>query len=143
MYPLIKDVYPERRDFVLGQLSGQLEAGQLTATTKQDKIGYIFIGNEGKNVAQCRLNGFSFSRLAPYETWEQLRDEARKLWATYWQIVGPAPIIRVAVRYINQIDIPLPFRDFRDFVRTYSEVSTDLSQNTQLNLPATKQPVAS
>lgn len=35
----------------------------------------------------------------------------------------------MAVRYINQIDIPLDgLRDFRDFLRTFPEVSSDLPQ---------------
>jgi uncharacterized protein (TIGR04255 family) len=105
-----------------------MEQGQLTAIAKQDQLGYVFIGDQGKHVAQFRLNGFTFSRLAPYQTWEQLRNEAKALWGSYRDIVGALPIVRVGLRYVNQLDLPLPVRDFRDFIRSYPEISSDLTQ---------------
>ena len=72
--------YAERRTVMMGQLRGQLEGGILTATAKQDQMGYAFVGGEGKHVVQFRVNGFTFSRLAPYQTWEQFRSEAKTLW---------------------------------------------------------------
>jgi uncharacterized protein (TIGR04255 family) len=120
--------YEERKTLMMGQIRSQMEGGQLRATAKQDQLGYAFIGGEGKHVAQFRLNGFTFSRLAPYQTWEQLRDEAKTLWESYRQIVGPLPIVRIGLRYVNQLDLPAPLRDFRDFIRSYPEISSDLTQ---------------
>lgn len=120
--------YTERQKLMLGQLRGQLEGGTLTATTKQDPMGYAFVGGEEKHIVQFRINGFTFSRLAPYQTWEQLRNEARTLWESYRQVVGVLPVVRVGLRYVNQLDIPMPMRDFRDFIRLYPEVSSDLPQ---------------
>ena len=120
--------YAERKKVMMGHLRGQFEGGVLTATTKQDQMGYAFVGGEGKHVAQFRVNGFTFSRLAPYQTWERLRSEAKALWESYRQIVGGLPVVRVGLRYVNQLDLPMPMRDFRDFIRLYPEVSADLSQ---------------
>jgi uncharacterized protein (TIGR04255 family) len=77
---------------------------------------------------QFRVNGFTFSRLAPYQTWEQFRNEAAELWSSYRAIVGPLPIVRVGLRYVNQLDLPADLRDFRDFIRSYPEISSDLPQ---------------
>jgi uncharacterized protein (TIGR04255 family) len=120
--------YEERQKLIMGQLRGQMEEGRFTATANQDQLGYAFIGGQRKHVVQFRVNGFTFSRLAPYETWEQLRDEAKTLWGSYRQIVGALPVVRVGLRYVNQLDLPLPVRDFRDFIRSYPEISSDLSQ---------------
>jgi len=119
--------YTQRQNVMIGHLRGELEAGVLTASTDQRRVGFAFVGGDGKHVVQLRLNGFTFSRLAPYQTWTQLRDEARGLWQLYRTAVGELPVSRVALRYVNQLDIPLPMRDLRDFVRTYPEVSSDLS----------------
>lgn len=140
LHQQMKGTYPERRDLIVGLLSGTLEAGQLTATSKQDTTGFIFTNLEKTKVVQCRLNGFSFSQLAPYETWDRFRDEARKNWILYRTAMGSTPVIHVALRYINQINIPIPFRDFSDYIRTYPEVSTDLPQELsgyfmQLSIP--------
>jgi uncharacterized protein (TIGR04255 family) len=120
--------YAERRKVLIGHIHGRLEGGTLTATAKQDEMGYAFVGGGGKHFAQFRVNGFTFSRLAPYQSWGQLRSEAMLLWQSYRQIVGQLPVVRVGLRYVNQLDLPLPLRDFRDFIRFYPEVSADLSQ---------------
>lgn len=120
--------YVPRQTIVKGLLRGQLTSGRLSAEGKQDEIGYVFVGGDGKHVAQFKTDGFTFSRLAPYLTWEQLRDEARTLERIYTQLVGPHRVIRIGLRYVNQIDMPNPVRDFRDFVRVYPEISSDLPQ---------------
>ena len=47
---------------------------------------------------------------------------------------------RVAVRYINRLELPLPLKDFRDYLRTVPEVSPALPQGLstffmQLQIP--------
>ena len=91
-------------------------------------MGYLFKSGDERQVFQGRLDGFTMSRLAPYECWETFRDEARRLWNVYRGAVSPQRVVRVAVRYTNRIDIPLPLRDFKDYLRTVPEVSTDLPQ---------------
>jgi uncharacterized protein (TIGR04255 family) len=120
--------YPERRNMVTGHFHGQLQAGEFTATAKQDQSGYQFIGAEGKQLAGFRLDGFAFSRLAPYETWDSFRKEAWRLWEFYREATGPSAITRVGVRFVNQLDLPADLRDFRDYIRTYPELSSDLDQ---------------
>lgn len=121
--------YSERRTLMRNQLKGEMhEGGVLTASATQDAMGYAFVGGEGKNVIQLKVNGFTFSRLAPYQTWEQLRNEAKVLWGVYRQLAGDLHITRIGLRYVNQLDLPTPIRDFRDFVRVYPEISSDLNQ---------------
>jgi len=120
--------YAERQRVMTGQLRGQFEEGVLTATAKQDQTGYAFVGGEGKHVVQFRVNGFTFSRLAPYLTSDQLRNEAKALWNSYRQVAGTVPVVRIGLRYVNQLDLPMPMRDLRDFIRLYPEISSDLPQ---------------
>jgi uncharacterized protein (TIGR04255 family) len=120
--------YSERQKLMMGRVRGQLEEGVLTATARQDQLGYAFVGGDGKHIVQFKVNGFTFSRLVPYQTWEQLRSEAKTLWGLYRRIVGALPVVRVGLRYVNQLDLPSTLRDFRDFIRLYPEVSSDLPQ---------------
>jgi uncharacterized protein (TIGR04255 family) len=135
----IKGEYPSREERVLSEV--QFNAGkQVEASTKQTKLGYLFRSVDGKGVLQTRLDGFTFSRLKPYENWGALRDEAIRLWGIYQKIANPIRVTRVAVRYINQIDMPLPMRDFKDYLRTVPEVSPELPQELsaflmQLQIP--------
>lgn len=78
--------------------------------------GYLFTSTDGKQIAQLRLDGFTFNRLKPYETWESMRDEAYRLWQHYVDIASPELITRVALRYINHLRIPLPIGNFADYL---------------------------
>ncbi len=108
---------------------GQMQAGKEVTTTATTKaMGYLFRSADDKQIYQARLDGFSMSRLAPYEQWETFRDEARRLWNLYTSAATPRKVVRVAVRYVNRLDIPLPLSDFGDYLRTVPEVSADLPQ---------------
>jgi uncharacterized protein (TIGR04255 family) len=127
VYDHVKGQYPMKKKRV--HLQSQLSVGEdVSAVTKHTLMGFSFSSEDGKQVLQARLNGFTFSRLRPYITWPQLRDEAHRLWDIYRRILDPTKITRVAVRYINQIDIPLSSIDHKDYFRTFPEVSPDLPQ---------------
>lgn len=109
--------------------SSQIHLGDEVTTTASTKpLGHLIRSGDGKQIYQARLNGFTMSRLAPYDRWEPFRDEARRLWNVYKAAVSPQRVVRVAVRYVNRIDIPLPLHDFKDYLRTVPEVSPDLPQ---------------
>lgn len=91
-------------------------------------VGSRFFSVDKTKIVQARLNGFTYSQLAPYENWETLRNEAKRLWTLYKEVANPRLIRRVAVRYVNQLDLPFPFHDFKDYLRTVPEISPDLPQ---------------
>lgn len=83
------------------------------------QIGYSMTGTAGhKHIIQARIDGLTVSRIEPYETWEHLRDEFMRIWCWYEAIVRPSSILRLAVRYSNRLDLPLPFGDFKEYLRT-------------------------
>lgn len=113
----------------LNAVFGQMQIGsQVSATAGSRHIGYLFRSGDGRQIYQARLDGFTMSRLAPYEDWNALRDETRKLWDIYRTVTKHPKMTRLAVRYINRIDIPYPFQDFKEYLRTVPEVSPDLPQ---------------
>jgi uncharacterized protein (TIGR04255 family) len=57
----------------------------------------------GQEVAQFRVDGFTFSKIEPYTTWEEVFTEAIRLWGIYCQLTEPAQVSRLAVRYINRM----------------------------------------
>lgn len=106
---------------------GQMEVGGRTsASVRSEQIGHKFTTGDGKYIWQARMDGMTLSRLAPYESWGPFRDEARRLWSRYRDIVRPQQIERLAVRYINRIDIPAADKELADYLRTLPEVSADL-----------------
>lgn len=119
--------YPTRKTYTVVQ--GQISAGgQVGASASQTPTGYVFVSRDEKQILQARMDGFAFSRLEPYQQWETFRDEARRLWTKYRSIAEPERITRAAVRYINRLDLPLPFNDFREFLRLAPDVPPELPQ---------------
>ena len=123
----VKNRYPgkKKRIHVQGQFSAGAEVG---ASATQTLMGFSFSSEDGKHIFQARRDGFTFSRLRPYGSWPELRGEGRRLWEIYRGVVTPEKITRVAVRYINQNDIPLAAIDYKDYFRTIPEVSPELPQ---------------
>src|SRR5688572_8917959 len=59
-------------------------------------------------IAQFRIDGFTFNRLEPYTTWEEVFGEAGRLWGIYVERARPLEISRLAVRYINRLKVQAP-----------------------------------
>lgn len=139
LFSSISIEYPnqEAQLIVQGQVTG---GANVSATANQTQIGHVFSTHDRKQIFNARLDGFTFSQLAPYERWEFFRDEAKRLWSIYQDAMKPTAVTRLAVRYINRLDIPLPISDLKNFLRTVPEVSADLPQGLsgyfmQLQLP--------
>ncbi len=76
-----------------------------------------------KWVAQCRLAGFTLSRLPPYEEWEALVTEARRIWALYVKQLSPLRVKRIATRYINNLQLPMqPGSSFQTYLHKLVDV---------------------
>ena len=121
--------YPKRESLFQSVTTIQIKPGvPTTAPTEQQQIGFRFITEDEGYIWQSRRNGFTFSRLAPYETWASLRDEARRNWTLYREQARPQAIRRLAVRYINRIDISSRCVELKDYFRTFPEVSPELQE---------------
>lgn len=140
LYEPIKDRYTKKteRKFVKGAFAIGPEP---TATVDDSgSTGYFFESSSEKKVFQARLDGFTFNKLKPYECWASFRDEAHYLWDLYCDLANPEEIPRIALRYINRIEVPTPINDFGDYIATNPQVAPGLPQEVmhffmQLVLP--------
>jgi len=103
-------------------------SGPPIAKSDGGPIGYLFRTADTKQVVQARLNGFTFSRLQPYVSWDALSAEARLLWDAFVAFAKPTNVTRIAVRYINKMPLPLPISDFKEYVLTGVEIAPTLPQ---------------
>jgi uncharacterized protein (TIGR04255 family) len=122
----IESAYPQSEELQVFQGSFTIGAAP---TSTQKKLGYRYRSKDDKYMLQVRTNGFTLSRLPLYDQWEPFRDEARRLWDIYKEVAKPVRANRLAVRYINRIDISSSESiELKDYFRTYPEVSSDLPQ---------------
>lgn len=102
--------------------------GREVTHSKARKLGYVLFTQDRDWAVQGRLDGFTVSKMKPYGHWEELRNEAQELWNLYKDVVAPQSVIRLAVRYINRIELPLPSLDFDDYILTAPKIADDIPQ---------------
>lgn len=125
----VKDRYPNRRERSSWQGGFEIkEEGLAVVQPSGGPDGYLFTSADGRQIVQARLDGFTFNRHKPYDKWKTFRDEARQLWERYLKIATPEIVSRVALRYINRINIPLPIKDFKEYILTTPEIAPNLPQ---------------
>jgi len=112
----IKENYPQKQEQRKSEFRFEPQADEQVKVSENRIYGYRYIASDQRQILQARLDGFTFSRLTPYITWTKLRDEAHRLWFIYRNITSPELITRVALRYINNLSIPMPIKDFGEFL---------------------------
>ena len=93
-------------------------------------IGHVFKTADATKVLQFRKDGFTFSKLKPYEDWAKLRDEAVDLWRVYVKLAKPESVSRVGLRYINHLNMPFSGDkfDFDDYLTAPPRIPEGLPQ---------------
>lgn len=122
--------YPksEPRKIITGSFG--IEKGKPFVQPPKDEgiQGYFFKSEDEKNIAQFRVDGFTFNRLQPYLNWETVLSEAKNLWKLYLSKAEPEVITRIAVRYINRLELRLPINDFSEYITAPPTVPDSLPQ---------------
>lgn len=125
----IRDRFPTKEEKFQWESGFKVEKGsapQLLAPTG-GPVGLLFKSpKEAGKVVQARLDGFTFNKLKPYDRWETFASEAKELWDLYVRIAKPVKVTRIALRYINRIEIPLPLGQFKDYLTTAPEVGPEI-----------------
>lgn len=110
--------YPQRIELFKGAF--QIELGPTGATAskaeKAERIGFRFSSQDGQRLADFNTNAFAFHWLRPYTQWSDVRDEARRLWSIYVEALRPTAIVRIGVRYVNRVAVPVNAEDICDYL---------------------------
>jgi len=123
----VRDDYPH----VLHKLQQTIEvsdSGQARQVAHREEArGFGFTNSARDRIVQARVDGFTFNWLGRYESWEALRDEARRLYDIYRAVASPEGIERVAVRYVNRMQVP-EGAELGELMRLRVEIPADLPQ---------------
>lgn len=94
------------------------------------QVGLRLHSSNEKYVAQCRLAGFTLSRLPQYEAWPTLVQETKRLWSVYRTRLAPMRVTRVATRFINNLRLPLePGVSFQTYLQKFADVPDEAPQD--------------
>lgn len=129
------DYGPGKR-LLTGTFAFGIEESGAHAGATQTHQGFRYDRADGKRVLQVKVDGFAYSVVAEYDRWSTFRDEARPLWDLYRSICQPLRVARIALRYINRIDIPVHDEgsdrqvQLQDYLSTYPQIADDLAHST-------------
>jgi len=127
---LTRSEFPERKRVIQWHANIDISDDEARVKSPPPELkGYAFWTSDKRRVMQARLNGFSFSHLAPYDAWSALRDDAHGWWDKFFSVSKPKAVKRYAVRFINRLELPLPMKDFGDYLRTLPRVAEGLPQS--------------
>ena len=88
----------------------QFEVRDAQPRTQSKQLGFHglhFKTSDGLTIAQFRRDGFTVNRLRPYFGWQTLFETAMELFPLYVEATRIERIGRIAVRYINHLNLPI------------------------------------
>lgn len=104
----LREYFPDRQPIRQVQMEVAASAdGGMHSNTRSAAVGLRLTNAGLTRVLQVRTNGLSFSHLPPYTEWETFREEAKGFVRAYIELLRPKTVSRLAVRYINQIPVPV------------------------------------
>lgn len=124
----IKDEFPLREERHKATLSFNISTQESESSVVKDPDGFLLRTEDKKYAAQIMHDRFSFSHLAPYKDWATLSERADKIWSVYRDTTKPDRIVRIAVRFINRLLMPIPIEDFGDYFTKPIEIPDALPQ---------------
>ena len=94
----------------------------------EELLGWRYESPEGSRVVQLRRNGLTYSILREYTEWSDIRSAARSIWELYRTFAGgEQSVSRIAVRYINVLDLP-PAVELNNYLTAAPQVPSGLPQ---------------
>jgi len=121
----LQNDYPQRQFTGTAEVTFHFEP-EVKAEHSQQRNGLALTSEDSSRALQVRLDGFTFSRRAPYSTWEEFRNEARRLWIIYRSCYPTTEITRIAHRAINRIDMPFePGFELETYFKTFPKAPPD------------------
>lgn len=132
----IHDQFPKMEKRRLGRWEFRFPPAQPPAFEELGLQGVFFTSEDDKQTAQLRVDGFTLNRLKPYPNWDDLFSQAKMLWTLYIGVAQPVAVTRLALRYINHIQLPRETEDLSRYLRVPPQVPAELPQDVGAFLTA-------
>lgn len=101
--------YPEVNQLTGYEIGvGIEEGGGISRRDRSHIHGYRYTNRNNGFIAQFRRNGYTLSKLEPYDCWETFEAKAREKWELFKRVaeMEASQVTRIAARYINKLLVP-------------------------------------
>ncbi|PJE03036.1 MAG: hypothetical protein CK427_06180 [Leptospira sp.] len=126
----IKDDYPKKKKNFSFTSSISLDTkNKVGSQTNSDLIGFVFLNESENEQIQLRLDGFTFNIVKSYKNWDIHFSKFLDHWSRYNELFKPNRIAAIATRYINKINLQIPFRNFEEYLTIIPSIPASLPQS--------------
>ena len=95
--------------------------------TDKCPLGYRFISKKKKYFYQIETNKIEFHKLKPYINWKVFLNDFEYIFNKYHNLVDKnRKVIRMGLRYINEIVLPFPIARLEDYFNIYPKIPDKL-----------------
>jgi uncharacterized protein (TIGR04255 family) len=101
--------------------------GPAIPTQTEELLGWRYESEDGSRIVQLRRDGIGYSIVREYTEWADIKTAAQSVWDLYRKRSGSREVGRVAVRYINVLDLP-PWTDLNTYLTAAPQVPEGLPQ---------------
>lgn len=115
LYTFSSNLTVDAGDTVIGRMPGR-------------QIGYTFKKADETALIRANIDRYAYSRLGLYTDWSEFLKDAEQYWNRYRNLIDPAMVSAVGVRFVNRIVVPKPAIEIKDYLRTSVDVSPYLPQ---------------
>lgn len=104
----LKDEFPVLEEQSQWGIAFKIDSkdGSAATHTPVTPRGFLLRSADRTRVVQMRRDGFTMSHLRPYQDWDSLKGDAARLWQRFVDAARPQTVSRVAVRFINRLELP-------------------------------------
>jgi uncharacterized protein (TIGR04255 family) len=128
-FEMVDKAYPGQEPIFKNQFT--FDVLNTSAKAERTPLGVKATSEDGKQIAQFKTDGFTFSRLAPYNGWDAFSAEARRLWDIYQTLVTKRLVAKaLVIRYINKLILPLG-PDINEYFNVYTYFPDDYPVRAQ------------
>lgn len=129
LFESLKGKFPKQEEIRESEFGFEVGQNEIRPKPLNREVrGCRLSSSDGRYIVQLRVDGFTFSRLPPYDTWETMSAEAKPIWEMFRTHCSAKKVTRAAVRYINLMELPVPILDFREYLSAPPEVPPALPQ---------------
>ncbi|HEC93618.1 MAG TPA: TIGR04255 family protein [Candidatus Atribacteria bacterium] len=139
IYQEIRDQFPQKKQDAGFEIKARPTEKGIEQLIEVIPSKIRFISEDGSKMVQLVPNSLVINHLRPYPVWDQFKKIIIENFKLYNKIAKPSEIIRIGLRYINKIYLPLGAK-IEDYFNFYPTLPKELPQeigklNLRLEMP--------
>ena len=103
----LEAVYPQRKNWTLKEVAFQMNDTSFNTSHSERAKGFLLSSDDQKKMVHITPNIVALHCLKPYKSWDAFSKDYETAWGIYTHPLNIQGIKDIAIRYINQFQMPM------------------------------------